>query len=132
MPKGFPLPAVAPLCKTRPAPVSTLRATASPPSVLLYRIKLPCRRIHLAFYELICLAATVTSRKKQILSSFAKYIHHPLIQPELTRASHMLNFHSSFVFVSFLFSFNFSFSFLEVDKKLPSYQKFWYEKSLVL
>lgn len=105
--------------------------------VLLYRIKLPCRRIHLAFYELICLAATVTTfRKKKTNSIFVCeiYILHPLNQSKLTRASHTLNFHSSFVFfISYLFSFfNFSFSRISWSWKLPSYRKFWYEKSLVL
>lgn len=72
-------------------------------SVLLYRIKLPCRRVHLAFYGLICLAATVTtSRKKRILSSFAKYIHHLLVQSKVTRAFHTLNFHF-FRFLSLFF-----------------------------
>ena len=65
-PKGFCRPRL-PLCARRARPVSTLRAAASPPTKLrssVHRIKLPCRRVHLAFYGLICLAATVTTSHK--------------------------------------------------------------------
>lgn len=47
----------------------------------IYRIKPPCRRVHLVFYGLICLAATVTTSRKNDFYFCSRNIRHSLVQP---------------------------------------------------
>lgn len=104
-PKGFRCPRL-PLCARRgPPPFRPFTLPRLRPRwrSSIHRIKLPCRRVHLAFYGLICLAATVTTSRKNDFYFRSRNNRHSFVQRKLSRASHFI----CSIFPSFVFSFLF-------------------------
>lgn len=65
-----------PFVQDAPAPFRPFAPPCSRPlpRASVHRIKPPCRRVHLAFYGLICLAAAVTTSRKTTSSIFVRGI----------------------------------------------------------